>query len=510
MIRFIYIVVFLLVLHSVNSQGGFRARIYTPSGLQHNTKDVFETSPGNYIATGLSLEIINGNYCSQFKIMGLNSNGQLQWTKTYGSLNLQFLEAPYASPYFYKSNTDIYYSGCMRDSLQHQIGTLVKFDFNGNKIWQKFYRDTLGYFLLQKVSASVDNGFLIAGMISLSSDTTIGLLIKTDAQGNELWRKKINKPSPNLHDYRSVIQDSATKKIMLLGNVALGTLASYNYYQTISVLDSLGAPVTEVYFTKGALEDIIQTKDKKFVTVGFLSFPGFHSLHSAAIYKFDINNPSHPIWFNNNFGPLVIANGFSSLKELTNGDIIVAGTVDSLSDYSNNVSPVFNTLSRFIIFNSITGQVKSTKYYNYAKNDTTEYSSSIVNICLTQDGGWITANRLSNFGNNSFFYVKYDSTGCDTTTAYCLNPVAIKQFSVQNLGLHIYPNPSTGILNIELNATLEKPLSISIRDALGRTVKQLSLSASTKIDLSDVKEGIYFLQVWEDGRLVASEKLVRE
>jgi hypothetical protein len=423
---------------------------------------------------------------------------------------MQFGNHPFTFRMFCKKDNYLYYTGPLIVANEKSFSTLMKFDLNGSLIWQKIYKDTASStdLITQKVSPSVDGGFLLTGFFQdWINNTRPCLLIKTDALGNELWRKKINKAAPNVSDGKAIIQDSASKKIVIVGYQYIGNANSWDDYQHLLILDSLGNTISQTHYTPGGFGDIIQTKDGKFVAVGVYRYSGFVSTTNSYATKFDINNPTHPIWSITAYDPLVVDNAFSSISELPNGDLIIAGCLDTMVSITNRT----NVLARIIKVNSANGQVKWRRFYDYSKNDTSDNSQKSVSVNLTSDGGWVTAWSVGNYStNNPLFYVKYDSTGCDTTAAYCLNPVAIKQFNVQNLGLHIYPNPSSGILNIDINTALEKPLSISITDALGRMVKQVSLSASTKIDVSDVKEGIYFLQVLENGSVIANEKIIRD
>jgi thiol-disulfide isomerase/thioredoxin len=67
----------------------------------------------------------------------------------------------------------------------------------------------------------------------------------------------------------------------------------------------------------------------------------------------------------------------------------------------------------------------------------------------------------------------------------------------QERNIHIYPNPSKGILNIKTN--FEDLQQIIIRNALGQTIKEFSTAGITKeafqIDLSEFGNGLYFVEV---------------
>src|SRR5205085_579713 len=85
--------------------------------------------------------------------------------------------------------------------------------------------------------------------------TQQGLILKTDANGNELWRKKINKISPNVQDGKSIVQDSASKKIAIVGYQYInGT----NNYDNLLILDSLGTKITNGDLLIGGFMDTIQ------------------------------------------------------------------------------------------------------------------------------------------------------------------------------------------------------------------------------------------------------------
>jgi len=73
-------------------------------------------------------------------------------------------------------------------------------------------------------------------------------------------------------------------------------------------------------------------------------------------------------------------------------------------------------------------------------------------------------------------------------------------------GFGVYPNPTNGVLNITTQNNLEKNIQIS--DLLGKVVFQTTTS-NTSINVADLNNGVYIIQVTEAG-LVATRKLVVE
>ena len=63
-------------------------------------------------------------------------------------------------------------------------------------------------------------------------------------------------------------------------------------------------------------------------------------------------------------------------------------------------------------------------------------------------------------------------------------------YSFLEKNIHIFPNPTNGLIHIESNNRFEF-LEITLYNALGKTIK-INLS-NENIDLSDISSGIYFL-----------------
>ncbi|MEN0046070.1 MAG: T9SS type A sorting domain-containing protein [Bacteroidota bacterium] len=79
--------------------------------------------------------------------------------------------------------------------------------------------------------------------------------------------------------------------------------------------------------------------------------------------------------------------------------------------------------------------------------------------------------------------------------------------------LSIYPNPSNGIFNIQIDKLSETIEQVSIHDVSGRLLEIIPIETTRnnvqkQLDLTNYSAGIYFLKVEVDGK-VLSEKLIR-
>jgi hypothetical protein len=77
--------------------------------------------------------------------------------------------------------------------------------------------------------------------------------------------------------------------------------------------------------------------------------------------------------------------------------------------------------------------------------------------------------------------------------------------------LSIAPNPATETCRVEFD-TRGKLGTLTLTDALGRTVKSVELQGNGQHDFSvaDMPAGLYYLRVNTEGQVLASGKLVIE
>ncbi|NRA11953.1 MAG: T9SS type A sorting domain-containing protein, partial [Crocinitomicaceae bacterium] len=117
------------------------------------------------------------------------------------------------------------------------------------------------------------------------------------------------------------------------------------------------------------------------------------------------------------------------------------------------------------------------------------------NYTITNDSGFIFQELQNvNFGNAEF------TNFCVTVDAG-LGGLTLDDFQ-------LYPNPSSGVVNISLNSAFQNDFELEIRDLSGRLIQALELTNSmTSVDLGSVSAGTYFFTV-SDGQSVLTKKVV--
>jgi hypothetical protein len=154
---------------------------------------VRQTSDGGYIATGGGNASADGSL--DVYLLKTHANGSLEWLRTYGTSDMD------EEGHMVQQTTDQGYiiTGLSDCNYATDWGKmwLIKTDANGNVVWDKKFEGTNGHMGVglknygNSVQQTQDSGFIIAGVMNYE-----GCLLKTDATGDETWRK-----TPFLNDY---------------------------------------------------------------------------------------------------------------------------------------------------------------------------------------------------------------------------------------------------------------------------------------------------------------------
>jgi hypothetical protein len=83
------------------------------------------------------------------------------------------------------------------------------------------------------------------------------------------------------------------------------------------------------------------------------------------------------------------------------------------------------------------------------------------------------------------------SAGCSDTTA-CLNVTAAGINEISTVGFGVYPNPASTFLSVVAPQNWIN-LPYELMDAKGNLIKQGIYSTDLKIDVADLKNGLYML-----------------
>ena len=166
-----------------------------------------------------------------------------------------------------------------------------------------------------------------------------------------------------------------------------------------------------------------------------------------------------------------------------------------------------NNLYNLYIINNSTGTSTSTSYYwdfgdsssSTQQSPTHQYTSfGVYNLCLT------ISDSLTGCTSTYCDSIGLDSNGNllkregFTITVLDAGNVSVEEFNLT--GVNLYPNPSTGLVNISLSAKAREEMTITTLNALGQEMSKSEHTVQPGdnkflLDLSDQKTGMYFIKL---------------
>lgn len=87
-----------------------------------------------------------------------------------------------------------------------------------------------------------------------------------------------------------------------------------------------------------------------------------------------------------------------------------------------------------------------------------------------------------------------------------------EEFIVGDNILSVYPNAASNMVIIEIGSTNLKKANVLIKNISGKTVlTKLDVgSEKSEIDISDLQNGIYFIELISSGELITTKKLIKQ
>jgi len=225
-------------------------------------ESVQQTADGGYVIGGI-IDVAQSPPVTQDLNMGLlktDADGNEQWTKTFGGDNYdvgksvkQANDGGYIIVGSLASSASVY---------------LVKTDANGNEQWSKTFgvsgSERNEAYSLEKTS---DGGYVIAGSTKQVGEAADVYLIKTDADGNEVWSKIFGSSSDTTGEEGYSVRQATDGGYIIAGK------SSINQYDILLIkTDAEGNKAWEKTFSRGpdgGGNSVQQTSDGGYIVVGY-------------------------------------------------------------------------------------------------------------------------------------------------------------------------------------------------------------------------------------------------
>lgn len=411
---------------------------------------------------------------------------------------------------------------------------LTKYDLSGNLIWAK---SEGGNYSEKALGVTYDNsgnvyicGYYI-DTLKFSGTTTLygsgvkdAFIAKYDINGNFQWVKKAGGPG---RDEATSIKCDAAGNVYVCGfysnNVMFGT-------QTYSV--SGGGPYYDAFIAKYASDGSLQwvktaggsydevawslTMDNAgliYICGEFNASAEFATAQlittgNADVFVACYNSSGTEQWVRSAGGPLIDrARGIGCdgtnlyITGQFGGTANFGGSSITAADSSDVFFVSLNSVGVFTSATSVGGVVDTFEPLGY---------ESGTAICAEPSGNVYATGGLLNGGTfGSITVSNYDRTDAFVTKlglSVGVNNLA----SSSQKAMHVYPNPGNGVFTVDLTQYANQKFDVTIYNCLGQSIEAKMNRTPTKlyIDLSAMEDGIYFIELKDEGRIITTKKVV--
>jgi hypothetical protein len=484
-------------------------------------KDLFykiiNTTDGGFVAVGYTSSVTGTS--DDLLYIKLNSQGQIEWTKTFGDSGRERCQDIVETVDGY---TIVGYTNS--SPAQYYDALVLHINFSGNTLWSKIIGDA-GYDDANAVELLPDGGYIAGGQSNNGSNGLDKFLIRFNSAGDTLWTKRFGGPGTENIESLTLVADG----FVFAGSIN-PTGSDDNGY--LVKTDTSGNLIwTKIY--GGSEQDdfhtVEKTNDGGFVLCGTTSSSG---ALNPNIWLFKTNSLGDSSWAAT-FGGDNHDHGYSTLQT-SDGGYIVAGYSSSFG-FNNEEGYVVKTgttptgngqLSYISVFNPATQICKSTtlklkfivrNFGNTSKSNIplTVQLTGAVNqtlnasytgplnphdldtISISQTINTSAGGVLNIYAYTGIVNTVYPENNSLTLSINLLPCVSIED--VENkLGYEFYPNPANEKVVIDFSDNYRKA-NFEIISNTGATVLNFSATETSKlkkeIDLSFLAPGLYFIKL---------------
>ncbi len=339
----------------------------------------------------------NSNMYFPATLVKYDNDGNIVWDNNYDSTN-------YSDCYGLIKTTDGKYVAC--GTLYYQ-GFIMKSNSNGGLIWRKKFPGSYDMQFYSLTQSNNNDGYLISGKIRETQSQSEGLIVKVDTSGNEIWRKKYKSPYDDVGIYNLRISNSNS------GYYLGGDITSSQYGRNIIIIFKINESGEIIFIRRYPFftgfnfysSDISKLSENRILTLYYRTRFSNDTLVSGAF----ITDTTGLILTNNEYANT----DYSLLRKITYinpGNIFFTGSSNHITSYIENL---------FVV-----------------KTDSTLYAPpvSVKNISRIIPGYFYLGQNYPNpFNNSTQITFGIKKKGIYKLTVYDVTGKLVDEFFNQNL-----------------------------------------------------------------------------
>tara|TARA_B100002052_G_scaffold152202_1_gene138838 strand:- start:151 stop:1473 length:1323 start_codon:yes stop_codon:yes gene_type:complete len=369
----------------------------TKSGSGYYGTSAKQVQDGGYIVCGgthFTQSVLFGMTPSDICIFKTDSNGEEQWSKTFGSEYWDFGKSIQQT-----TNGGYVIAGYINGfGMGGGNAYLLKVDENGEEQWSQIF----DFGIAESVQQTTDGGYIITGY-----DSSDIYLVKTDENGEQQWSQTFGE---SFNDRAMFVQQTTDGGYVITG--------------CTSVINSLGNATKDIYLTKITANGEQQWSQ----TFGGPGNDKAHCIQQTADGGYIITgedeegvyNPGNDFWTENSDLYLIKTNELGqeewaqrfgeagndcgrSVQQTSDGGYIIAGHVTPGKNQNSNI---------YLLKTNDSGEEQWSQTFGGAGDDTAQ------SVQQTSDEGYIIAAHTSTTNNisNGVYLIKTDAQGNTPST----------------------------------------------------------------------------------------------
>ncbi len=528
--RCLFLIVALLNVWSVRGQTFNKRYDLRDIGRPNGSWGIERTLDNDYIVIVVSSEMDTlepGLYFSHYAV-GLTkingATGEKLWDKRFFP-PMHGYTAGWANCCDSMPGGGVVVAGSIEDLDENLMVHLAVFDANGDTVLTRNLGHPGPRWNARMVKRLQDGGFVIVGQTEATGYLD-AFAVRTDAEGNELWRRTYGQPAPVTDGLLSVVE--LPNGDLVLGGSNFPTPTTKRWW--IQRLDPEGEVVWSEYYglfpTGNASAQITLTQDHSILMASSRQYASSNNFYELRPYLSLLDPLNGIIIWEQEYGAIAPFHSLYTAKETPTGDIIACG-----------VSEEAGGMQGVLLHTTSEGDSLWMFRYFYQDDVISTGTGQFYDVLPTPDGGFIATGPAYNPLNQQYppgysqdaWVVKVDGQGCIVPGC---NSVGIEEQATNLLdALRIWPNPVAqgGQVHVQLDlppSVQTKDLELSIVSMDGKVVYRQALSPllgrgaggegsperSRRVTLSPshLSSGLYHLHITNGTTWLTGGKLVVE
>ncbi len=364
------------------------------------------------------------------------------------------------------------------------------------------YVDSNGATLLNTTFIEVSDGFLLVGRYQYLDHENDVLVIKTDSQGNEVWRK-IYDEEDGVNEIIIEIKPVGDD-FLLMGDKSDDLFPQQSTWSVPYLLSIDGQGNVNWTWTMdqgelpASFRDGVMLSDSSWIFTSVTwEWNEEDGQYASRPMVLRLDKDFNVVW-QQVFGVLNGLQWFTDLEQTKDGQFVASGNLwhgwGEFNWYSSAVHYKFSAHG-----DSLWMRQDSVLQYAYLMGTDVMSTGSIVSVGYSQ--------KFNPNGGVFGFLMKIGAGGCIDT----LNCWLVDNLNVADLaGVEVFPNPVGEVLGVRMSQAMGY---IHLYDALGHFLRKLRLSRGyNELIVSDLPKGMLFYEVWDTHKntLIGRGKLVKE